>query len=90
MNNEILASIAPFLVLFLTILLLFVFFQIRVRKIDGPFSMKHLQSAVPGGYYTRMPIFFNPNKKGNHSGYIVLDVGQMGQSLNIALRGEAV
>lgn len=51
--------------------------------------MKHTRSAVPGGYYTRLPIQFHPAKSGSHSGCVVLDVGHQGQILTIALKGDA-
>ncbi len=63
--------------------------KVRVKEISGPFSMKHNRSAVPGGYYTRLPIQFHPTKSGSHSGSVVLEVGQSNQSLCIALKGEA-
>ena len=63
--------------------------KVRVKEISGPFNMKHNRSAVPGGYYTRLPILFNPTTNGSHSGTVVLEVGHDGQSLSIALRGDA-
>ena len=67
--------------------------EIRVKQITGPFSMRHLRSAVPGGYYTRLPIHFQPTRSGCHTGQVVLEVAtgnaHPGQSLNVALKGEA-
>jgi hypothetical protein len=60
-----------------------------VKEIIGPFTMKHARNAVPGGYFTRLPIQFHPNKSGSHSGCVILDVGQNGQSLTITLKGDA-
>lgn len=60
-----------------------------MKEISGPFVMKHSRNAVPGGYFTRLPIEFHPTKSGSHSGCLVLDVGQNGQTLSIALKGDA-
>ncbi|XP_057381259.1 uncharacterized protein LOC130703827 isoform X1 [Daphnia carinata] len=63
--------------------------EVRVKEISGPFIMKHTRNAVPGGYFTRLPIQFHPTKIGFHSGSVLLDVGQHGQTITISLKGDA-
>jgi hypothetical protein len=60
-----------------------------VKTISGPFVMNHARNAVPRGYFTRLPIEFHPTTSGSHSGRVVLDVGQNGQTLTVALKGDA-
>jgi hypothetical protein len=62
---------------------------VRVKQIIGPFTLRQAQSTLPSGYYTSLPIQFQPTKSGLHAGSVLLDVGHQGETLSISLKGEA-